>query len=107
MVVPSYHYLIGPLVALAAVGVLALVLRWIYSGDRPTPPRRRPSGPADYGLLVSVTAVPDAAEAQRLRALFHGHGIRTTLAPGPDGGAQVLVFRSDEGRARALLTSSG
>lgn len=106
MVVPGYHALLGPATALLAVGVLSLVLRWIYSGTRPSPPPRRPSGPPDYGLLVSVTVVPDAAEAERLRTLFGGHGIRTTLTPDRDGASSVLVFRSDEGRARALLASS-
>jgi hypothetical protein len=97
-------YLIGPALAMAAVGVLALILRWIYRDAAPPPTPR--TGPTDFGLLVPVTTVPDSAAAAGLRGLLGQHGIRTTLAPGPAGGLIVLVFAADEPRARALLTPS-
>lgn len=105
------EYLLGPAIAMAAVGALCLVLRWIYSdGGRATQVRRRP-GPggrsADYGLLVPVATIAEGTAAASLQGLLQGHGIRATLAPAAEDGTHVLVFPADEGRARALLTPSG
>lgn len=108
---PSNQYLMGPAIALAAVGVLSFVLRWIYAD----PPRRRrlvsravsDGAQADYGLLVPVATIADQSSAVALQQLLSGHGIRTTLAPAAGGGVAVLVFEADEGQARALLAPSG
>ncbi len=101
----SYSYLLGPAIALAAVGVLALLLRWTYGSGTPSSPRLLRS--ADYGLLATVATVPDRGEAERLRALLRSNGIRATLGSAADGGSLVLVFRRDERRARDLLAPSG
>lgn len=102
-----YQYLIGPGIAMAAVGVLSLVLRWMYSDAttkrRPAPP----DGPVDYGLLVPVARVPERGSALGVQALLAEHGIRATLAPGPHGGVAVLVFAADQERARSLVPMTG
>ncbi|MEP6464631.1 MAG: hypothetical protein ABJC62_14760 [Frankiaceae bacterium] len=107
---PTNEYLLGPAIAMGAIGVLSLVLRWIYSdgaGNRRRTSQRGPAaGPADYGLLVPVATITDRAAATSLQGLLRQHGIRATLTPSAEGVA-VLVFRADEGRARALLTPSG
>lgn len=100
----SYQYLVGPGTALAAVGVLALVLRWIYGSGRALPPPKPSRG--DFGLLVPVATGLDAAAAEALRERLAGHAIRATVSPA-EGGVMVLVFRADEPRARALLAASG
>jgi hypothetical protein len=100
---------------MAAVGVLSLLLRWVYS-DNATAPAARPRAPqrpprtrvlADYGLLVPVATVAEQAAAASLQGLLAGHAIRATLAPAPTGGVLVLVFPTDLACARALLTPSG
>lgn len=100
------EYLMGPAIAMGAVGVLSLVLRWMYNDSPPRRPASRPK-PADYGLLVPVATIADRGAAASLQSLLAGHGIRATLAPAAVGGVQVLVFPVDEERARALLTPSG
>ena len=112
----GYDFLLGPLVALAAVGVLAVVLRWVYGGSpRPTRNGRR-TRPPDFGLLVRVATAP-SEEAERLRDLLAGHGIRSTLvaassdvaavgAPSAPGTTSILVFREDEATARHLVNDS-
>ena len=53
-------YLWGPVMVLAVVGVLALVLRWIYGTARPVPP---PRDDGDFGLLRELAIVRGQAEA--------------------------------------------
>ena len=104
MIVSSYHFLVGPLVALAALGVILLLCRWVFS----TPKRAVASSPAtrsgDYGLLVPIATVRTTDDAEMLRGLLRGAGIRCTLAAGDDA-VEVLVFRADALRARELVSS--
>ena len=88
----------APLVALAALGVVVLICRWVFA----TPARRThrpasPPGPADFGLLVPVASLATPAEAEAVRRRLAEAGIRSTLA-----GERVLVFPADAGRARSL-----
>ncbi len=107
---PGNHYLLAPAIAMGAVGVLSLVLRWVYSDTarrrRVVRPPVRTADRADYGLLVPVANIADQAGAASLQRLLSGHGIRATVTPASGGGVTVLVFRRDEDRARALLTPS-
>jgi hypothetical protein len=114
VIVSSYHHLVSPLVAAGALGVIMLMCRWVFSTttrDERTARRlalARARG--DYGLLVTVARVRTAADAQMLREVLGEAGIRCTVAEdgsAEDGGAvDVLVFRSDAGRARDLVGSS-
>ena len=105
MIVSSYHYLVGPLVAVGALGVIILMCRWVFA-----PPKARvatlaaPARGGDYGLLVPIASVRTAADADMLRSLLREAGIRCTVAADAEG-ADVLVFRADALRARDLVRS--
>ena len=99
----SLHFLVGPGIALLAMGVLALFLRWSFSG--PAHARRR--SPRSE-LLTTAATVSRPETAQALRAALAEGGIRsTTRSPAPHC-TDVLVFPEDAERARALaLTFEG
>ena len=111
MIVSSYHYLFGPLVAAGALGVIILICRWVFStthrDDRTARRLARARARGDYGLLVPVTQVRTRDDAEMLRAVLQDAGIRCTLgAPADDSPAlAVLVFRADAERARDLVAS--
>lgn len=103
MPVSSYHFLIGPLVAVAALAVLLLICRWVFStshrDQRATVTKQAPR-PGDFGLLVPIATAPTPADAAMLRQVLAEAGIRATVS-----GAEVLVFRADAARARGLVSS--
>jgi hypothetical protein len=109
VVVPSYHYMIGPMAALLALGVIVLLCRWVFS----TTPReqrlaqRRAAllSRGDYGLLVPVATTRTAEDAALLRGVLTSAGVRCTVTDGDPGTWQLLVFRSDADRASALVRS--
>jgi len=106
---PQYHFALGPIVAMGAVGALALASRWIFSTRdrvrRAEQPERRASVP-DYGLLVPVAIVPSSEDAEVLRAVLAAEGIRGTVAAAQAReGLQVLVFHEHASRARQLVGS--
>lgn len=105
MIVSSYHFLAGPLVAAGALGVIVLLCRWVFStSDRERRAAARAAAAAragDYGLLVPVTRARTADDADMLRTVLGQAGIRCTVAP--DG--EVLVFDRDAQRARQLVSS--
>jgi hypothetical protein len=92
------------LIALIVIAGLALVLRWVFR-----PPRRRharlldAAQSADLGLLAVVVAGISRRDALHDRALLTEAGIRSSLSRRSDGAMDVLVFRDDAERARALL----
>jgi hypothetical protein len=96
------NFLLGPLIALAVVGVLAAVLRYIL-GREVSLPDPTPADPDDFGLLcaAAVTADPDTAAAVRER--LQSAGIRATLATGGDGLIRVLVFERELDEARRVV----
>jgi len=121
-------YFLGPLIAFGVVGLLALMLRWVFGSDasyraarlplhgpaarfgalprpdrfedRPRPDRR--SVPADFGLLRAAAVLDTRGAAQATRARLASAGIRATV--GIKGGRyQVLVFEAEVERARRLV----
>lgn len=103
----SASFLFGPVVAFAAVGVLALLLRWAFSSGRSLVERRPATGShTEYGLLVRVASPATFVEAEVLRRHLVEAGLRATLAPATDGPA-VMVFPEDEKNARLVLRSKG
>jgi hypothetical protein len=99
----SFSYAFGPLLALVAVGVLTLLLRWTSSHGHSLVERRPTVGtPTEYGLLVPVAEPPTFVEAELLRRRLEGAGLRATLAPTSEG-PRVLVFPEDVKAARLVL----
>ncbi|MCW2776948.1 MAG: hypothetical protein JWN17_673 [Frankiales bacterium] len=109
LIVSSYHYLLGPIVAVAALGVIVLLCRWVFStdhrADRADARLQKVAGAHDYGLLVPVATVRAAEDAELLRSVLKDAGIRGTIAAAADGGLSVLVFRGDASRAKGLVSS--
>ena len=102
----AFSYLYLPAVALAAIGVLVLVLRWGFSGSttRASLVTRHPriGSPADYGLLVPVAVPESYVEGEQLRRHLEEHGLRASLVITNDG-PRVMVWPEDEQRARAVI----
>lgn len=104
----SYSFLYGPLVAVAALGVIILLCRWVFStdsrDDRTARRLEKAASRGDYGLLVPVARARTTADAEMLRSVLREAGIRCTVAEADDG-LDVLVFRVDALRARDLVLS--
>ncbi|GJF32267.1 hypothetical protein KNE206_49670 [Kitasatospora sp. NE20-6] len=96
------HPLVGLVVGLALVGVLVLLRRTYGRGRSPVAGRPSAGNPDEYGLLVSVAAPPDAAEASRMSALLTVEGVRHTLV-GTSAGPRLMVWPEDSARARQVL----
>ena len=103
----GYSFVVEPLIALAVVGVLALLLRWAFSSGKSVV-ERRPTvgGEGEYGLLVPVAEPATFVEAEVMRRRLVDAGLRATLAPTTDG-PRVLVFPEDLKNARLVLRAGG
>ncbi|MGH3425202.1 MAG: hypothetical protein ACRDO8_10760 [Nocardioidaceae bacterium] len=97
-------YLYMPVIALAVVGILALVLRWASPPRKQQrPARTRPAGSGDYGLLVPIGRYETAAEAEHVAHELRVHGIKASSAP--DGPRHcVLAWKSQESIARVVAS---
>ena len=97
-------FLVGPLIALAVVGVFVLLLRWTFSRGGSVVAKPAKSGRVDeYGLLVSVAAPSTYIEAEIVRRTLEDHQIRATLAQ-TLAGPRIMVFPQDADRARQLVS---
>jgi hypothetical protein len=95
------------LLAVAALGVLVMLLRWAYSGSgRTSLVARRPAvgHSNEYGLLVAIAAPGTYIEAEISCRRLEEAGIRVTLVTTADG-PRVMVFRENESVARQLLAA--
>jgi hypothetical protein len=98
----SQGSVLGPAVAIAAVVLLALFLRWaVGTGSG----RRRKPSPVDDGLLTRIATLSHQESALALRAVFSDAGIRSTIRYVGPGRAVILVFPEDAERARQLASS--
>ena len=108
MVVSSFHYLLAPSVAVAALVIVCLLCRWTFStthrDDRASERLAKLRSAGDYGLLESIAEVTEPEDADLLVEVLGGAGIRATIAPSTKG-LSVLVFRTDASRARDLVNS--
>jgi hypothetical protein len=88
------------LIALIAMGLFALVLRWASNLDTDKAHKK------DYGLLREVAKVPSSTAARVVEERLHSVGVRATTVPDPEGnGLRVLVFPADQATAiDTLLT---
>jgi hypothetical protein len=101
----SYSFLVGPLIALLAIGGLMLVSRWM-TGQRgsliETP--ARPGAAEEYGLMIPVASPRTSADADQVRARLQDAGVRSRAVQTTDG-LRVMVWADDVGSARAVLDS--
>lgn len=113
MIVSSYHYLMGPLVAVGALVVIVFICRWAFStdhrDDRTARRLDKAQSRGDYGLLVPIARVRTPDDAEMLSGVLRAAGIRCTVAEDEHGDENattaVLVFRADALRARDLVSS--
>lgn len=91
-------------IALLALGVLALLLRWAFGGrSRSVVERRARQGHEDeYGLMVSVASPGTFIEGEVARQRLHDAGIRASLVTTSDG-PRLMVLEPDQVRARQVL----
>ena len=94
------HHAVGPVTAFAVLALLALFMRWAFGGRD----RGGPAG-ADDGLLVRVATLSRRDWAPALQAVLSDAGIRSTVRFPAAHRTEVLVFREDADRARALAAS--
>jgi hypothetical protein len=92
------------IVALLVVGLLAVVLRWVFRPSRPrTGALVDASDARELGLLTVVATGVARDEAMRQRARLGDAEIRSSMSRRRDGTMDVLVFHGDVERARAVL----
>lgn len=108
----SYSFLVGPLMAAVALGVIILLCRWVFSTStrdaRSAAEAQRARSRGDYGLLVPIATVRTRDDGEMLRGLLHDAHIRCTVTESgsePERAWTVLVFREDALRARDLVSS--
>ncbi|HEX6756768.1 MAG TPA: hypothetical protein VF109_12580 [Mycobacteriales bacterium] len=105
----SYHYVVGPVLAIVVVALLAAAMRWIFGNGRSRAGAAAAEvrdRPVDHGLLRPVAELPDRAAGTAVRAVLSDAGIRSTLGVRKDGRVQVLVFADDLDAARRLVPPS-
>ncbi|SEO91173.1 hypothetical protein [Trujillonella endophytica] len=95
------HYTAAPVLVFAVLALIALFLRWAFG----TGGARRPAAPGDDGLLVRVATTTSHESALALRAVLSDAGVRSTVRLAAAHRAEVLVFREDAERARALAAT--
>ncbi len=100
-VVSSFHFLIAPVVAIAALGLIVLICRWVFSTEN-RDERRLTKAVGDLGLLVPVALVRTRDDAEMLKGVLAEAGIRAGIS----GEYEVLVFTKDLQRARSLVSAS-
>lgn len=99
----SYSYVYAPLMALLAIGVLVLVLRWAFKGGNSVVERPPMIGdPDQYGLLDAVASPGSYIEAEILRQRLEARNIKATVAMTNDG-PRVMVWPEDRVVAKTIV----
>jgi DNA-binding transcriptional ArsR family regulator len=94
------------LIAILAVLVLVFVMRWIFTPSHRSGPDARldASKSTDLGMLTVVLSDLSRSAAMQARSVLGDAGLRSSMSRRRDGKVDVLVFRDDVARARALLS---
>lgn len=107
-VVSSFHFLIGPIVAVSALGIIILICRWVFStehrDDRTSRRLEKILAHGDFGLLVPVATVRTRDDAEMLRDVLLSAGVRAGISGEADI-LEVMVFSKDLERARGLVSA--
>ncbi len=87
------------------VGVMILILRWAFSGNKSVIERDKKIGNEDeYGLLRVAYSPKNHIEGEMLRQKLLSVGIKATLSQTKNG-PKILVFEKDLKIAKATLNS--
>ena len=100
----TYSYAFGPLVAVLAIGVFVLVLRWSSKKGSLVAAPARKGDEGEYGLLVVVSRPPDYISGDIQRRTLEEANIRATLVYTTEG-PRVMVWPDDERIAGQVLAS--
>jgi hypothetical protein len=95
----SLHFLVGPVIALLALALIGVFLRWAFASGSSAPTASREE------LLTPVATLTRRESALALRAVLSDAGIRSTIRQPAAHRSDVLVFPEDLDRARALALS--
>jgi hypothetical protein len=92
------------LLVVVIVLILGLFMRWAFRSSRPKRSNVASVGGAtDLGLLEVISTGLSRADAMSMRAELGEVGIRSSMSHQRDGRLDVLVFRDDLARAKAVL----
>ena len=101
----SYSFLFGPLLALAALGGLALVARWAsQSGMSLIEGPARQGTAEEYGLMIPVASPPTVRASHEVAGRLTAAGVRCREVDTTEG-RRVMVWAEDVAQARAVLDS--
>jgi hypothetical protein len=103
----SYSFLVGPLIALVALGGLLLVARWMAGGKASLIEQPSRQGTAEeYGLMIPVANPRDDGDAVRVTSQLAAAGVRARAVRTTEG-PRVMVWAEDVARARSVLDGPG
>lgn len=89
----------------AVVALMALILKWAFSGNKSLVEREKRIGNDDeYGLLKVAHSPKNHIEGEILRQKLLAVGIKATLSQTKNG-PKILVFEKDLKIARATILS--
>lgn len=89
----------------AVVALMALILKWAFSGNKSLVEREKKIGNEDeYGLLKVAHSPKNHIEGEILRQKLLAVGIKATLSQTKNG-PKILVFEKDLKIARATILS--
>lgn len=89
----------------AVVALMALILKWAFSGNKSLVEREKKIGNEDeYGLLKVAHSPKNYIEGEMLRQKLLAVGIKATLSQTKNG-PKILVFEKDLKIARATILS--
>ena len=101
----SYSFLFGPLLALAALGGLALVARWAsQSGTSLIEGPARQGTAEEYGLMIPVASPPTVRASHEVAGRLTAAGVRCREVDTTEG-RRIMVWAEDVAQARAVLDS--
>ncbi len=99
----SYSFLVGPMIALLALGGLALVARWAsQSGTSLIEEPPRQGSDEEYGLMIPIASPTNARASRDVAVRLTAAGVRCREVTTTEG-LRVMVWAEDVARARAVL----
>lgn len=102
----SYSFLFGPLLALAAIGLLLWVARGMSGQSSVVERPARRGAPEEYGLMIPVASPDTPAGAEAVLSRLAAEGIRGRSVA-TESGQRVMVWAEDVSRARSVLGDPG